>query len=135
MAYLLIIDDDADFADAMSTVCQSAGYEVATVHTPAEAMTRVTERRPDGVLLDVMFPEDPSGGFKLARDLRRQFGPLPVLLLTAVNQKFPLGFSSKDIDPDWLPISDFVEKPVDFKVLLEKVAAMLAGAQPPSSST
>lgn len=129
MAYLLIIDDDKDFADAIGTVCQSSGYEVATVHTPAEALERVAQRRPDGVLLDVMFPEDPSGGFKLARDLRRRFGLLPVLLLTAVNQKFPLGFSSKDSDPDWLPISGFVEKPVDFAVLLEKVAAMLASSR------
>jgi len=134
MAYLLIIDDDADFAEAMSTVCRSVGHEVATVHTPGEAVERVAQRRPDGVLLDVMFPEDPSGGFKLARELRRRFGALPVLLLTAVNQKFPLGFSSKDIDPDWLPIWGFVEKPVDFGILLEKITAMLAqsGAGSPS---
>ena len=129
MAYLLIIDDDTDFADAMSMVLRSAGYETATVHTPAEALSTVAERRPDVVLLDVMFPEDPSGGFKVARDLRRRFGQLPVLLLTAVNQRFPLGFSRKDINPDWLPISDFVEKPVEFPVLLEKIAAMLAAVQ------
>jgi len=58
--------------------------------------------------------------------------PVPVLLLTAVNQKFPLGFSSKDIDPDWLPVVGFVEKPVEFPVLLEKVKAMLASAPSPS---
>jgi CheY-like chemotaxis protein len=129
MAYLLIIDDDADFADAISTVCRAAGHETAIVHTPTDALTSVVARRPDGILLDVMFPEDPSAGFKLARELHRRFGQLPVLLLTAVNQRFPLGFSSKDIDPDWLPVAGLVEKPVAFPVLLEKVDTMLAAAR------
>jgi hypothetical protein len=45
-------------------------------------------------------------------------------MLTAVNQQFPLGFSNKDIDPNWLPVTDFVEKPVDFAVLKEKLSQM-----------
>lgn len=134
MSYLLIVDDDADFSDAVGTVCASVGHEVSTVHSLAEARTSVAQRRPDAVLLDVMFPEDPSGGFKLAREFRRHHEGLPILLLTAVNQKFPLGFSGSDIDPAWLPVTEFVEKPVEFPVLLEKVNELLArsqsGAQP-----
>lgn len=126
MAYLLIVDDDADFSDAVKTVCASAGHEVAAVATLAEARASVAKRLPDAVVLDVMFPEDPGGGFKLARELRRHYGGLPILLLTAVNQKFPLGFSSSDIDPAWLPVTGFVEKPVEFPILLEKVNEMLA---------
>ena len=45
-------------------------------------------------------------------------------MLTAVNQQFPLGFSNKDIDPTWLPVTDFVEKPVDFDALCQKVKAL-----------
>jgi CheY-like chemotaxis protein len=127
MAYLLIVDDDQEFAGSVATVCQAAGHEVLTVHTTNDALTRVAERRPDGILLDVMFPEDASGGFQLARDIRRRFGDIPILMLTAVNQQFPLGFSNKDLDPDWLPVTDFVEKPVEFPLLLEKVGHILAG--------
>ena len=46
-------------------------------------------------------------------------------MLTAVNQKFPLGFGADDIDDDWLPVSDFLEKPVDLAVLTQKVQALL----------
>ncbi len=125
MAYLLVVDDDPDFAASVSTVCQSLGHEVLTVHTPAAALTQVDQRRPDGILLDVIFPENPSAGFQLAREFRRRLGSIPILLLTAVNQQFPLGFSGQDIDPKWLPITDFLEKPVDFAVLREKVTHLL----------
>ncbi len=121
MAYLLIVDDDPDFASSIATVCESLGHEVLAVHTVAQALAQAEQRRPDGLLLDVMFPEDPSAGFQLAREMHRRFGNLPILLLTAVNQQFPLGFSNKDISPKWLPVADFLEKPVDFALLREKI--------------
>ena len=125
MAYLLIADDDPDFASSVATVCQSEGHEVLTVHTPADALAAVAQRRPDAILLDVMFPEDPTAGFQVAREVRRQFGEIPILLLTAVNQGFPLGFSHQDRDSEWLPVADFLEKPMDFAVLREKLRAIL----------
>jgi len=133
MSYLLIIDDDPEFAGAVATVCESEGHEVRMVHTPEEVDPVVKERRPDCILLDVMFPENPSAGFEIARQIRRDFGIIPVLLLTAVNQQFPLGFSSKDIDSKWLPVTGFVEKPVDFAVLKEKVTELLASPGGPQS--
>ena len=37
----------------------------------------------------------------------------------------PMGFNERDIDKEWLPVSDFVEKPVDLNVLKDKVHALL----------
>jgi CheY-like chemotaxis protein len=128
MAYLLVVDDDPDFASSVAAVCEGLGHEVLISNTTTDALARIEQRRPDGIVLDVMFPEDASGGFHLARDIRRRFGSVPILMLTAVNQQFPLGFSDKDIDNKWLPVSDFLEKPVDFAVLREKVTQLLAHA-------
>ena len=125
MAYLLIIDDDEEFAGAVAAVLQSEGHEAAIEIDPDRALPRLQERRPDAIVLDVMFPENPSGGFELARKIRRNFDCLPILMLTAVNQQFPLGFSNKDIDPNWLPVTEFLEKPVDFQVLRQKVAELI----------
>lgn len=132
MAYLLIVDDDPDFASSVATVCEKDGHEILTVHAPERALEAVKNRRPDGILLDVMFPEDPGAGFQLARDLRRLFGEIPILMITAVNQKFPLGFGTRDIDPDWLPVTDFVEKPVEFSVLKDKVSRLLTTGSKPA---
>jgi CheY-like chemotaxis protein len=127
MASLLIVDDDADFTSAVSTVLRSHGHEVAVEMDCEKALDRIRQQRPDAVILDVMFPENDTAGFEVARAIRRTFGELPVLLLTAVNQSFPLGFSNKDLEPTWLPAAVFLEKPVDFALLCEKISEVLEG--------
>jgi DNA-binding response OmpR family regulator len=130
MAYLMVADDDEDFASAAAKVLRDAGHEVEVKLDIQGAVKSMEERRPDLLVLDVMFPEDSTAGFTLARTIRhynKKLEGIPVLMLTAVNTKFPLGFSERDIDDHWLPVSDFVEKPVDFDVLERKVAALLKG--------
>ena len=128
MAYLIIVDDDEDFASATATVLKNAGHEVSIEMDPQSGLASMEKRIPDLAILDVMFPEDASAGFVLARTIRDnpKFAHVPLLMLTAVNTKFPLGFGPKDIDDSWLPITDFLEKPVDLDVLQNKVAALLA---------
>lgn len=127
MANVLIVDDDLDFARAVGTALESHGHQIDIEVAPEKTIQRIRDRRPDVVVLDVMFPEDDTAGFEIARSIRRIFGDLPVLMLTAVNQAFPLGFSNEDRHPTWLPITEFLEKPVDLASLCDKVANLLTG--------
>ena len=129
MAYVLIVDDDMNFAGAVGTVLQSRGHEVAVETDPEKTVNRIHDRRPDAIILDVIFPESDTAGFDVARSIQRTFGDLPILMLTAVNRSFPLGFSNKDRDPMWLPVVEFMEKPIDLARLCESVSGMLASSK------
>jgi DNA-binding response OmpR family regulator len=128
MAFLMIVDDDVDFAEAVAASLRSDGHETLVETDTGAVLGQLEQRMPDALILDVMFPENPCGGFELAREVGRTYERLPILMLTAVNSKFPLGFSESDIDSTWLPVRGFLEKPVDFRLLREKVRQMLASS-------
>ena len=46
-------------------------------------------------------------------------------MLTAISQQMPLAFSSRDIDPKLLPVTEFLEKPVNFSIMCDKLDRLL----------
>jgi len=125
MGYILMVDDDIDLASAAARVLKKEGHEVVIQSDTEEAFNCFKERLPSLIILDVMFPENVSGGFDLARRIAREAKSVPILMLTAVNSYFQFGFSAKDIDQEWLPAVDFMEKPVDLDILKSTVARIL----------
>jgi len=130
MARILMIDDDPDIIESLRLVQEAHGHEVhelASTHPVVDDVRRVA---PDLIILDVMFPEDPQGGFTAARLLHQdvRLGEIPVILLSAVNQRSRLAFafSDNDISDDFMPVARFIEKPIEPRALLDLVAELLA---------
>ena len=126
MAKIMIVDDDPDFVDSISRLLKSKGHELTTIND-TEGVVEQLERDPyDVLILDVMFPENAAAGFHLAQEIRKheKLSRLPILILSAINTKFPMGFGPGDIDDAWLPVQDFLEKPIDFDVLADKVETL-----------
>ncbi len=134
MAKVMIVDDDRDFMDSICRVLQHRGHQTTAIYDTEEVIDKL-EREPHEVLvLDVMFPENAAAGFHLAQEIRKHktLTSLPILILSAINTKFPMGFGPGDIDDTWMPVQDFLEKPIDFDVLsakVEKLAGQKAGGQ------
>lgn len=128
MKKVYVIDDEPSIVETVTMVLESKGYQVAAQNDDKDVVDHVAEFGADLVIVDVMLPEDDSAGFKMARDLKadERTRDLPVLMLSAVNEAgiFPGKFSNKDIDDSWLPVSEFVEKPVKPALLIEKVQAL-----------
>jgi CheY-like chemotaxis protein len=130
VANIRIIDDDVELTNTLSEVLENGGHSTSVLNETKGAVENLLESLPDLIILDVMFPEDPSAGMELAIELRRnpQLKDIPVIMLTGVNEHFPMNFSEEDIDPEWLPVERFIEKPIDFRELLDLVSNCLSGA-------
>ena len=125
MGYLLIIDDDLDLANAMAMVLKSDDHEVGMYGDIESAFESFKSRFPDLVILDVMFSGNTSGGFVMARKIAALTKQVPILMLTAINSHFQLDFSASDIEESWMPITEFLEKPVNFTELRKRVKELL----------
>ncbi len=123
MAKVMIVDDDRDFMDSICRALQHKGHETTSVYDTEEVIERLAREPHEVLVLDVMFPEDAAAGFHLAQEIRKheKLTMLPILILSAINTKFPMGFGPGDIDETWMPVQDFLEKPIDFDVLSAKV--------------
>jgi DNA-binding response OmpR family regulator len=126
MSNIKIIDDDVGLAENLGVMLEHEGYKVSYRDTTSGAVEDLVRNKPDLLILDIMFPGSPCAGFDLAREIRRtpEVKDLPIILLTGLNQEFPMDFSSGDIDDDWMPVQDFIEKPVNIQELVKKIKEM-----------
>jgi signal transduction histidine kinase/ActR/RegA family two-component response regulator len=65
---VMVVDDNADSAHAMSMLLDTAGYDVSVDHSAAKAMERARSTAPEVCLLDIGLPD--LDGYELARRLR-----------------------------------------------------------------
>ncbi len=126
---VLIIEDDPDMALALRLPLEAGGYQVFDARSGEEGLQKVQEIKPDLIILDAML-ETTTAGFQVSLALRSPdprspyaaYRDIPLLMVTAIHTTTALRFGP---DEAYLPVDDFVEKPVDPDVLLVKVATLL----------
>lgn len=129
MKKVYIVDDDRDIVESTTMILETEGYEVAAQYDEDKVVERVAAFGADLIILDVMFPENPAAGFDIARLLRGNDSTrdIPIIMLSAINEKgnYAGTFSNKDRDDAYLPVDEFVEKPIAPANLLRKVKALI----------
>jgi two-component system OmpR family response regulator/two-component system response regulator RstA len=113
---ILLVEDDRQLSDLIKDFLESEGFHVKQEFRGDTVAKRVDVFAPDLIILDVMLPG--KDGFSICRDLRPTFKG-PILMLTAKSTDFDqvLGL---EIGAD-----DYVLKPVEPRVLLARVNALL----------
>ena len=128
-AKILIVDDDKDLVVALRIALESKGYRVASAHDLPAGLEAAAVERPDCIVLDIMMPHA-TEGFHFVWRLRQQdeayFKNVPIIVLSAIHQKTNLRFYPDSSDGtyqagEFLPVQDFVDKPVDPAWLLERI--------------
>ena len=116
MAHVLLVEDDERLSQLIVSYLQDQGFEVTRLANGSKLLATVRQNPPDIIVLDVMLPGD--SGFNLCRAVRPHYGG-PLLFMTAKGDDFDqvLGL---EIGAD-----DYIIKPVEPRVLLARISALL----------
>ncbi|MDP3749907.1 MAG: phosphate regulon transcriptional regulator PhoB [Phenylobacterium sp.] len=122
--HILVVEDE----DALSTLLQynldKEGYEVAVAADGEEALTLVSERLPDIIVLDWMLPK--VSGIEVCRRLRQrpESRNVPIIMLTARGEESDR-IRGLDTGAD-----DYIVKPFAMSELSARIRAVLRRIRP-----
>mgnify|MGYP001340655813 FL=1 len=122
---ILVVDDDPDLVDATSMILKSKKYDVIVAYDGVEGLEKARNEKPDLIVLDVMMPK--KDGYTLCKELKADpdLSGIPVLLLTAVVANIPTTRFTQQMGME-TEADDFIDKPVEPKMLVERIEALLA---------
>ncbi len=122
MTRILVVDDDLAIREMVAMTLEKSGYRVARAAGFAAARAALQERRPDLIISDIYMPG--GTGLDLLQEIQTLPDPPPLILMTAKGSIETAALAMKD------GVFDYLAKPFDLEVMLERVRAALAGQGP-----
>ncbi|MGB1147176.1 MAG: response regulator [Alphaproteobacteria bacterium] len=117
---IIIVDDDLDVLSAHARFLRLEGFEVAVSSDAASAWARLSEEAFDLMITDLKMPGD--DGLALTQWVREAIPDLPIFLISG------MASTPEVVEAMRLGAVDFIEKPVDPDVLVEKIRAVVSSA-------
>jgi CheY-like chemotaxis protein len=122
---ILVVDDDLDLLEQITTILTSAGYDVTAAEGQAGGEEAILKMQPDLAVLDLMMEEKDSG-FVLSHQFKKLYPEMPVILLTAVAGATGLSFAAPHSDEQsWIKVDKIMDKPVRPEQLKQEVRKLL----------
>ena len=123
-AQVLVVDDESAIREMIQFALRRAGMQVNGAADAREAMHRISEQRPDIILMDWMMPG--VSGIELTRRLRREpvTADIPIIMLTA---KITEDDKVAGLDAG---TDDYVIKPFSPRELIARINAVLRRSSP-----
>lgn len=121
MSYkLLVVDDDRDILDAVSSRLIRENYQVVVACDGEEALLRVKGDDPDIVILDLMLPK--LNGFDVLKRIRENYNDRwrPVIIISARNELESLKTCYE------LQADHYLTKPCTFEKILQGIQTMIS---------
>jgi DNA-binding response OmpR family regulator len=120
MPRILAVDDELNILELVRLYLGREGYQVETVSSGGEALSRLPVFNPDLVVLDLMLPD--IDGFEVCRRIRTKSN-VPILMLTARKEDMDK-IVGLEIGAD-----DYLTKPFNPRELTARIRAILRRMQ------
>ncbi|HJW71797.1 MAG TPA: sigma-54 dependent transcriptional regulator [Geothrix sp.] len=126
MTRILVVDDDLAIREMVAMALEKRGYAVERAEGFAAGRASLRARRPDLILSDIYMPG--GNGLDLLREVQELPDPPPMILMTARGTIETASSALKD------GVFDYLAKPFDLEVMLDRVRAALATRPPAAPS-
>jgi len=113
---ILIIEDDIDLADMLSSYLIASDYQVDILHDPLKVLSQLEERTYKLILLDLTLPK--MDGLALCELIRKKY-TLPIIIMSARDNVSDKVLGLEKGADDYLP------KPFDTRELIARVQVQL----------
>lgn len=126
MAKILIVDDDPDMRLAIGSVLRSRSYDVIEAGNGEEALRKLKEEKPDLMLLDLLMPK--MDGFAVVKELKNtqeSYSNIPILIISSIREEASHRRYELEVGHE-LDVDEYIEKPIEPFVLLERVQRLLS---------
>ena len=115
---ILISDDEIEFASTLAIRLELRGYGTKIVNSGEATLEAISQQVPDLLLLDLKMPD--LDGLEVLAKVRESHEDLKVIILTG-HGSFSLGNQGMA-----LGAFDYIMKPVELNLLLEKISEATA---------
>jgi len=117
---ILIIDDDYDSRNILKKNLQADGYRVKSGKNEAEAMKALSAGEVHLILLDLML--EGTTGFDLCKKIKseKDMASIPIIAVSVPQHEDDI------IRVIELGAADFIEKPINYRILSAKITSLLA---------
>ncbi len=119
MAIILLVEDDADYAETLNALLSYHGHRVAWVQDGESALAQVKAIKPDLIILDLLLPS--MSGLDVCKRLRQLDVHVPVVILTALGST-PDRVTGLDAGADY-----YLDKCADILEVLAVARSLLRG--------
>lgn len=122
---ILVVDDEPDVVTYLTTLLGDAGYSTISAADGVEGMSKVRDESPDLITLDITMPE--KSGVRMYTELKNDeaLKSIPVIVVTGIQGEIEKFLSTRRQVP---PPEDFLSKPIDKDVLVEKVEKLIGSS-------
>ena len=121
---ILVVDDDPIFVKSTKAVLESHGYQVDSARNQEEALARMSQEKPDLVLLDVMM-DWVLEGVTISQEMmsQKELQRIPIIMVTSIRDSDYRGLFPQD---QYLHINSWLDKPCSPDQLVSEVEKTFA---------
>jgi CheY-like chemotaxis protein len=122
---ILIVDDEPDFLEILSTKLGTGDFDLVAAHNGREGVDAAKKLHPDLILMDVHMPGETGTDAALEIKQNAETRDIKIAFLSNMKDPWPQTIAPRESLARGMGMEDFIDKTTDLDTIAARVKAML----------